>query len=221
MNGTIDEFDLFQEDILKKLLKDVDFFQKCMATNYYFAAKKFRCDVELSEHRLRETWEFWAADLERLLKNETDDKTLELDEFKQCAFLTFWLRRHQPIKNLRRQKLVENEFKPAKEILQRWFSRYGNDFGAIEIGSTICLNYCASSIDEAITNVGDDHRLPQLRSKKNYLMLFKRRKDFWADFSMTMKHKNSSPHAITLIYEALFGFSLPPVRKRDLKSGRV
>jgi len=218
---TENEFDLFQEDILKKLSQDVNFFQGCIAFNFFNGAKKFWCDISLSKHKLREAWEFWVADLDRLLEHDSDHKTKELDEFKQCAFLTFWIRRHQPIKSIHAHNIPSGNFADVRQNLQRWYSKYGDDFGAIEVGSTICLNYCGSSIKMSETTTKGDPRRVQFQSRKNYLSTFRRRKDFWADFAMIMKHKNNSPHSITLIYEALFGMSLPPIRKRKLQSGQI
>ncbi len=215
------DYDLFQAEILEKLKKDVDFFLTCISTNYYLIGKRFRCDVSVSEHRLREAWLFWVSDLERLLESDVDKETKELDEFKQCAFLTFWLRRHQPIKNIRIQEIGSVKYKSSYEFLQKWYSRYGNDFGAIEIGSTICLNYYASSIVHEVSNGVAEDRVVLLSSRKEYIKSFRKRKDFWVDFTTVSKHKNFSPHAITLIYEALFGIQLAPIRKRNLQSGKI
>ena len=215
------EYDLFQKDILKKLADDAKFFYSCIAGNYYVSAQRFKCSVRLSKHRLEEARRFWLDDLDRLLARDSDDETVELDEFKQCAFLTFWLRRHCPLEAIEYDELAESQYKSTRELMQKWYAIYGNEVTSIEIGSTICINYCASSIAHHVSSEVEDPRRAKFISRDTYLKKFLQRKDFWADFAMIMKHKSNSPHSITLIYEALFGLTLGPVRNRNLQSGKT
>ena len=216
-----DQYDLFQTGVLKKLAEEPQFFYTCVTANYYLFARKFRCKVYLSKHRLEVARQFWIADLKRLLDHDSDENTEQLDEFKQCAFLTFWLRRHHPLEKIEFAELANNEARSTYNKIQKWYATYGNDFSAIKFGSTICLNYCASSIEHMVSSSEDGGRTASINTRKIYLRRFRNRIDFWADFAMILKHKNNSPHSITLIYEALFGFTLPPIRHRELTSGGI
>ena len=191
------EYDLFRDNILDEIKESEEKFIKCMAGNYLLVAEKHCCDITVNSSRLKNAYTFWNDDIERTLESGIQDGSPDLDCFKQAAFLTFWLRRFHPLEHVNN---AGDRDDAAAKALRDWFAIYGNEIVAITIGLHICQNYSLMQLraHEKGENIPKQRGLPEM------LSLFEYTHEFMIDFATILKHKNNSPHAIALIYRALF-----------------
>jgi hypothetical protein len=130
----------------------------------------------------------WCNDLERVKHHEKLED--DLDHFKRCGHLCFWLRRASsiveaidPVNNL-----ADAEGMPLSEI-ERDFRDllfpYANEYLAFDFGLQFCKFY---EMNEGSQRARD-------------LLL---NEDYLRTVCKFMKYKNVSPHALFLIYKSLF-----------------
>ncbi len=170
------------------------------AVNYAYneVAEQYFCRCDMSERRLIEAYDYWQEDANRTLGLGIDKKSKTLDHFKHAAFICFWLRRTNPINELRGQSPVPNDRRKSAQL----FFQYGNEICALFIGLQLCLFYESGRWDEESSNVSP------IGGLTDRLKLVSLPPDLLGDFAMILKHKNMSPHAIYLMYKSLFNNTL-------------
>lgn len=194
----IETYSLFSEGVLSEL-DDCDKFQRYMLHNFNAIANRLGLEVEVSQRRLIEAYDFWREDVARTLHEGIGKETIQLDHFKNAAFIAFWLRRMIPINATR---LVHPKYanpSTAARARRQFFLRYGNEICALLVGYQICLNYECAKIYPARDSVH-----PLYGDRLTYLRMTKLPEALLSDFVMILKHKNMSPHSLYLLYKSLF-----------------
>jgi len=198
----MNEFSLSQKNILNKL-KDCDFFVDCIRYNYAQIASNLGFNISTDNFLLIETHGFWTGDLERVL-NHGIDNSENLDFYKQVGFLAYWLRRRAVI-GFRELNDSENFSDPIKlkdhintlPSRMNFYARYYNEYSAFIFGTQLCMNYWINRLRK-----NPEYSEEQI---KVYIENTARKiKVFSNDASVLLKHKSVSPHALYLIYKALF-----------------
>ncbi len=140
-----------------------------------------------SAQRLHEAYGAWLNDLDRVEKRE--QKLVNgLYHFKLAGHLAFWLRRFSPIIGQECQ-LAGTEPTEAQSSWRDMLFSYSNEFTAFMLGYNICLLY-----ERHRGDLYDNHRAHTVELDNHFL-------DMACHF---LKYKSTSPHAMTMIYKALF-----------------
>jgi hypothetical protein len=142
----------------------------------------------LSKRRLFDAHYAWLDDIKRVANHEPQIDA-ELDHFKQCGHLAYWLRRQAPVIDL--VDIVEAYGEEgglyAEEEEQRSIlEKYSGEYLAFDFGLQICHFYESERLDR------EERREPRIDLE--YLMTV-------CNF---MKFKHVSPHSLFLIYKSLF-----------------
>jgi len=199
VSDAVAAYTLFQAEILN-LLNDRKWFIECMAINFYCIGSRWGCSVEVSERRLGEACDFWKVDAKRTLDSGIEKGAKELDHFKHASFIAFWLRRQIPINKtmfLRAGGRVHSGIACSSE--QKFFIQYGNEICALGIGLELCLYYEFIGKNTSTSNVQSI-----TPDRLDYIKSCKLKSDSIRDYTMVLKHKNMSPHALYLLYKSLF-----------------
>jgi len=186
---------LFRRDILHLLKHGADtesretFFIRTISEEAHQIARQFGAEIRTIMHlRLLQAQDYWHRDILRLQETirQTDPDTLpEPDEFKQAAFLAYWLRRRMVVDRVQADDID--------------LVRYMNEIVAFLIGFRICHFHQAIRPD--IVGEEAKRRIRQFRLHEDYV---------W-ELAIFLHHKNVSPHALYLIYKSLFHTAIPPV----------
>lgn len=133
-------------------------------------------EAELSDQRLVDAFMLWSEDIRRQTNNVRAG--IIIDHFKRAAFLTYWLRRTQPI--IRLPQATHYSEKDAFQKKSRVFlGQYASEATAFSLGLLLC-----GAFEESKSLVLD--------------------RSYFLDVCYVMKSKNVSPHALYLIYKSLF-----------------
>lgn len=191
-------YSLYKKDIISEL-SDRDVFVDYMIHNYYFISERLNFETEMSARRLGEAYDLWREDVTRTLAEGIRRKTVKLDHFKHAAFMTFWLRRMNPINSVRACSSDYWAKTTEGRDRQNLFLRYSNEICAINIGMQICINYESAKIFSNGVSVASG-----VGKRIDYLRSISLPTDLVEDFSMILKYKNMSPHSLYLMFKSLF-----------------
>lgn len=155
-----------------------------------FSVEKFV--PEISSYQAHQAHERWVTDIERIRVNENGG--LSLDHFKLAAHLAFWLKRFSPV-----AKFKQNQDLKIANVRTRddgsYIYSYGNSQAAFLLGFRICSFWEAMKLDHTRTKA--DKIRPQDFNLADH-------KDFLQNVSYVLADRSSSPHALFLVYKALF-----------------
>ena len=170
-------------------LRDLGHFISDIHGHYTQEAEKSYLRVNVAEDRLRDAYTLWQSDLGRASGREY--RGGELDQYKIAGYLCFWLRRMSPIVAMSENPQM-GQLDAGNELLQELFDdqkflyKYANEYLAFEIGFRLCTNAELWRVDNPIRRF--------VVPKQSFLH----------DVANTLKTKPVSPHALYLIYYALF-----------------
>ena len=199
-----ENFSLTQRNILHLLRRDVNFFTSCVTGAAVDVSAAYYCHLDVSQTRLLEVWDFWNGDVRRtsiMGFSQIDRATLEdynaadveLDHFKQAAFLSFWIRRLSPI--IAVNEIADPNIEHKRQ--QGRFFAFANEILAFNVAIQLCGYY-----EQQRWEGQGIARLP-----RSPIDVFAGRISSWQvmrDFVMIMRHKNMSPHALYLIFKTMF-----------------
>lgn len=174
------------------------FFSTSIATQYNLIAKGFGCSLKLSAFRLEDARRLWIRDVDRIeieprfdvesAPNATDRDGIP-NHFKQIGFLVYWLRRRCVVESIERNRPAAE--KPHQTPQDR-FILSGNEICAFLLGFRICQFFEMSLTADPDEDVAA--RIRQINLEAHLIH----------DAATLLRHKNLSPHALYLIYRALF-----------------
>jgi hypothetical protein len=173
---------LFVPDVFGRLHDD-EFFVQNIYRQYVKYIQDHGFIGTVSRPKLLEAHIFWKEDMARIKQFELVDSST-VDEYKQCGHLAYWLRRFNPISELRIYEAPENE---AETKRQDFFKKYGSQFTSFMIGFDLCV-YAASNAEGSPFYMDD----------------FQLSADYTHIVSHFLKSKDVSPHSMFLIYKSLF-----------------
>jgi predicted phosphoadenosine phosphosulfate sulfurtransferase len=96
-----------------ELLRDYDWFRTTLSLEYRDISKAYGCTVVMAGERLLQTFDIFWEDMENGLLRHLPVGTTSLNQFKIAAYLCFWLRRINPVRQLRMLDTLGGR--------QRWF----------------------------------------------------------------------------------------------------
>lgn len=186
-----DDLLLITPDIFERL-SDGNFFAKFVSAQYGDVAIKARMTPKISMRSLFDSHYFWILDLRRVNEFETPDS--EPDHFKHAGHLAYWLRRSAPvfewIDNRRNfQDAPGFDLLPYEDDLRDLLLKYGNEYLAFDLGFRLSKYFECGRLG--------------INPKENQ-GVFPITEDYIVTISHFLKAKNVSPHALFLIYKALF-----------------
>lgn len=173
---------LFTPDVFARLL-DEEFFVGEIYNAYVTYIQDHGFSGSISRPKLLEAHIFWNEDMARAKQFEMVDSST-IDEFKQCGHLAYWLRRFNPISEIRVYERADSE---AEQARQAFFKKYGSQLTSFMIGFELCAYATANA--EGSTFYKDDFKLSD---------------DYTHVVSHFLKSKDVSPHSMFLIYKSLF-----------------
>lgn len=147
---------------------------------------------KISEFQSHQAQERWVTDIENIKHKENGGR--ELDHFKLAAHLAFWLKRFSPIASFQKNADLAIAGVKLRDNGDYIYS-YGNTQAAFLIGFDICAYW--EAVDEKCSERYGENLTPFSFSIKHH-------PDFLQNMSYVLADKSSSPHALYLIYKALF-----------------
>jgi len=144
----------------------------------------FGCNCKVSEIEIETARQAWLRDVSSL----KIDGGGTPDHFKQAGILSYWLRRRSPIRNFETFTKYDTE---VGRYRQNTFVQMYNEIGAYIFG----YNLCRFAEAKAETSSSPDISGSLTKSPD-----FK----YTHDMGVLMKNKHISPHALMMIYRALF-----------------
>jgi hypothetical protein len=197
------EFSLFRPDVIEcfkggGLIGDQridanEWYNNTIATTYAVIARMHGCSVTMSANRTQESRIHWTRDTDKI---EIDGKTTP-DHFKHAGYLCFWLRRRIVL-----EKITLLPGAPSEAHPEKFFLKYGSELCAFFAGFWLCISFEFSS------------ELEQLENIVETLHQYEIPKAFTEDVCKLLRHKEVSPHALYLIYRALFTSLRPKEKER-------
>ncbi|WP_298362532.1 hypothetical protein [uncultured Litoreibacter sp.] len=196
----MNQFSLYQDGIFRRLaegsggLDREEFFLEVIDQAAKAVASKCGFEIELHPTRIQEAQDLWIEDIQSLtLDKKIGGETVRACEYKQSSFLTYWLRRRLVVYSVSPKNPGDRDFDTL-------FKEYPSEYVALSIGLKLAAfhrfasapNFHGDALAE-ISDKGDD-------------MLF----SLMHDALVLLHHKNVSPHALYLVFKALYTRMPPP-----------
>jgi len=143
-------------------------------------ARAHGCDVTLSEQRLLEARNLWLDDINRARTEGGNG----IDHYKQAGFLVYWLRRRMVVNR------IDDRAESGLNGARREFSRFGNEKASFVFGFRLCLGFATRHLPKS--------------QRLDVIEHIDLTPEFRRDTAILLHHKQVSPHALYLIYRALF-----------------
>lgn len=143
----------------------------------------------ISKRRLKDAHYAWQDDLSRIAEREPNIDG-ELDHFKQCGHLAYWLRRAGPViefTDLVEEYGEEGGLYPREIEERKLLVNYGTEYLAFDFGYQFCQFYEIARTDRETSPPPPNLNPEYLLTVCNFL-----------------KFKQVSPHAMYLIYKTMF-----------------
>jgi hypothetical protein len=195
---TADQTDRGVEESDSENLHNRIFFVDAMNHNYNIIAERYHCACLMSERRLIEAYDYWQEDAKRTLQNGIGEGTKSLDHFKHASFIAFWLRRTNPVNDIKGWSpvpLVERD-----DVSN--FYQFGNEICALMVGFQLCVFYQLGPLT--------GNSVVAMRSRLQNILSMRLPPELLHDFATILKHKSMSPYAIYLLYRSLFQTLVAP-----------
>lgn len=148
--------------------------------DYFFNAGLI---ADIDENKLLECFVLWKNDLKRIKEFEMSD-SYQLDHFKHAAHMVYWLRRALPIISI---QSAEQDPTQYEEQEQQLLFKYANQYCAFDFGFKLCAFFESNKH-------GSEVYFAEMAISYDYKQVA----------SHFLKTKNVSPHALFLIYKAIF-----------------
>lgn len=190
MHGISDK--LNSESVLSDLLKNYSSFRDIVSSEFVRTFSSHGFYISLSDSKLRDVYEFWTTDLQRVKDFELQTSK-DVDHFKQSGHLIYWLRRSNPISEINIGEAWSEDEEEVK--WQELVVKYGIQYSALKMGFDICRFFEAEKV-----------------GSKYYTNEFKLDIDYYETYCHMLKAKNVSPHAVFLTLKSLFYDPLADVR---------
>lgn len=194
----IPEYDLLVEDAFQRL-RDVDWFIRAISLHYLETARSFDAAVVMSTERLIQTHDvFWDEADKARIKN-LPEGTDSLCQFKLSAYLCFWLRRINPVREIRPFFTLADrrEWERGSDRITphcEKFMLYGNEIAslviAVQLAQFLSLNAVSPSggvVPYSQTHIKEIDR------------------DTLMEYGMILKHKNISAQGLYMALQMLGG----------------
>ncbi len=181
--------DLFVPTTVLGDLRDENWFRDFVTSQYIYTASPVSILPRISPSALVDAHGQWVTDLKRVKNFELGDRS-EPDHFKQAGHLTYWLRRSQPVYDVKMEASgTPPNFhgNPLAEIFHRLIMVAPNEYLAFDLGYRIVLLHECYSQDP-----------PKSESE------FALTDDYIVTMVQFLRNKNVSPHALFLIFKSLF-----------------
>lgn len=191
-----ESYNLLTPDVFTKM-RDLEWFEKALAWEYRTTASWYGCITVMSPERLLQLHDIFWDDADVGLEKNLPKGTLSLDQFKLCSYLCFWMRRIQPIREIRPLNTLyerENWLKGEERLpfLLEQFFLYGNEIVAITLAIRLVqyLNLAvAASAKSSVQILSSDVISIDFESI--------------LEFSKILKHKNVSAQGINMSLQML------------------
>lgn len=191
---------LFEQDILNILEDEAQFVDR-MARAYQILTIRHGADLSVAAVRLEEAHGYWQEDVRRTLSRGIADSD-GLDHFKHAAFISFWLRRTNPIVELYIPDGWLESRGEVERLRRENFALFANEICSLGVGFSICLMYESNvfmkSQESSVVSINGR------MSRLDYIRRVRFPQSLVREFSKIIKHKNMSPYAMYMMYKSLF-----------------
>lgn len=174
---------------LIQIKEDRALFNKVIESHVDFLLRPYQLCATVHEARLNEAHHYWVCDINRIGQNDFAGGVP--DHFKQAGHLCYWVRRTRPVTDIEViVKSTKTDLSPNDAYKEEYdlFFNYINEYLGLDLGFHTVLFY-------------------HLYDKKNPRHASRGMLPSWDFIECTshfMNSKNVSPHALFLIYKALF-----------------
>lgn len=182
------QYHIYHPNLIKGLNNQLpNFFFNFVDYNFSLFAEQYKCEITTNGRRLIEAYSNWRRDTtnarqEMKIRHGSSD----IDHFKYAGFLAYWLRRRVVLDKITHINNPSPPFDPDYiSPLQEQFFHYGNEIASFLIG----FHYCARF---------------ELNHEDDIFWKYQLSDDYILTVATLLKQKNVSPHALFLIYKALF-----------------
>lgn len=168
-------------DFFCDIKKQSEVFSERVKDRYAWTLSRAGIVPVFSDKRLSDAWHAYCWDRDRLVHSMPSES--EPDHFKLSGHLAYWLRRFSPV--IKYEEVAESSGQVSEEIRELIFE-YGAEYLAFDLGYAICHHFAAPFPRE-----------PDWRTENTRKVCY------------FMKFKSVSPHALGLIYDAIFVLPRP------------
>ncbi|MDO7836973.1 hypothetical protein Q4610_18150 [Sphingobium sp. HBC34] len=193
------DYSLLQPDVFSKLL-NLDWFIAAISLEYRSIAQSFKCVPILSRERLVQAYDIFWHDVDRGKTQNLPEGTISLDQFKLSSYLCFWLRRINPVREIRaisslgdHKNWLDSEERLSFETEN--FLLYGNEIVSLAIAVRLS-QYLTAVIAGNRTSIS-------VKNKKTYIRQIDQ--ETLVEYGKILKHKNISSHGIMMALHMLSG----------------
>lgn len=195
----ISEFDLLRPDVFDRL-RDLEWFIAAISLEYQETAASFGCGVAMSYERLIQSHDIFWHDADGGKVKNLPDGTISLDQFKLSSYLCFWLRRINPVREIRPVMALGEHERWAQSTARlspeaENFILYGNEIAALLIA--VKLAQYLSLVVNAKKG-GNVMATGQIGIKDI-------NQSTAVEYGKILKHKNISAHGINMALQMLCG----------------
>lgn len=153
--------------------------------DFYRRASELGVEPHWNRGRCQDAYFQWMQDLERV--EAVEDKVRRADHLKCAAHLVYWLRRASPVD--------EFAYDPPLNTSKEFMLKYGREYLAFDLG------YRAGQLYERKIH---GRNLPESAFSLKSTLPGVPQNDFIETTVHVMKLKHVSPHALLVIYKAIF-----------------
>lgn len=191
-------FDILRPDVVDQL-SDYEWFRTAITLAYRDVAKTYGCVPIMSGEKLLQTYDIFWDDVENGRKRHLAEGTVTLNQHKVSAYLTFWLRRMNPLIETRivqtlsdRQSWEQGTDRFEKKVED--FLLCGNEIAAFNIGMKI--SQYLTVIEKPAGNVAPIREMDSLD-------IAQIDDETILEFAKILKYKNISAHSLIMVFQMM------------------
>lgn len=191
-------FDILRPDVVDQLI-DYEWFRTAVTLAYRDVAKSYGCIPIMSGEKLLQTYDIFWDDVENGKRRHLPEGTTTLNQYKVSAYLTFWLRRMNPLKETRVLQTLgdRHSWEQGTDRLEKKiedFLLFGNEIAAFNIGMKI--SQYLTVIEKPAGNVTtiramDSQDIAQIDDETVL------------EFAKILKYKNISAHSLIMAFQMM------------------
>ena len=194
-------YSVLRSDVTTKLA-EYEWFRTAISLEYRGIAKAFGCTPVMAGDRLLQTFDIFWEDVENARLRHLPTGTMSLNQHKVSAYLTFWLRRINPIREIRiiqtlggRQSWIDSDSRASE--LTEGFLLFGNEIAAFLVGLRISQYLTHISVGRQVD--GQVGMLPVGDADAMVLVGH----ETAMEFAKILKYKNISAHSLNMVFQSI------------------
>jgi hypothetical protein len=192
------EYDLLDPKVFEKM-RQFEWFKLSISLAYRRIARGYDCTIIMSETRLIQAHDVFWEDADNGRMRHLPDGTESLDQYKMSAYLCFWLRRINPIRDAgplhslgTRKEWLAGTDRQSRNVEN--FVLYGNEICALTIAIQLSqyLSMIAAPVAGSLTPIASAGKFISSIDHGTTI-----------EFAKILKHKNISSHGLNMALQMM------------------